>query len=251
MYPVKQPDERRARPTNRSSSRTSRRARRASCTCASPRARRSRRRPTCPGTSPRAPSRAVSGMMMSAVRSPEERRAPAAEVADRAAERAEHEARIREADDEPVVPAKRLEELAFLDHRARIGSLSATDYLSVQNGRRRRAGEPNTLQASLKQAGRARGRDVQSRRDARPPITITCECASEAGAYARTCDRSSWPLRGVRSGASRTGSCTRGGDRVPCDRRRETVALRTHSGNSSCTQIPGARTSTAPQSDAS
>ena len=47
---------------------------------------------------------------------PQERGAPAAEVADRVAERAEQEARIRQGDDEPVVPAKRLEELSFLDY---------------------------------------------------------------------------------------------------------------------------------------
>ena len=48
---------------------------------------------------------------------PDQRRSPAAHVEHRPAERAEHEARIREADDEPVVPAKRLQELAFLDDR--------------------------------------------------------------------------------------------------------------------------------------
>ncbi len=44
-------------------------------------------------------------------------RPPAAQVAHRVPERAKQEARIRERDHEPVVPAQRLQELPFLDHR--------------------------------------------------------------------------------------------------------------------------------------
>ena len=50
---------------------------------------------------------------------PQHRCAPATEIADREAERAEQEARIRERDHEAVVPAKRLEELLFLDYCCR------------------------------------------------------------------------------------------------------------------------------------
>ena len=90
----------------------------------------------------------MTGMMMSAVRSPDERGAPAAEVEHRPAERTQHEARIRETDDETVVPAKRLQELAFLDYRHAdpciTGNCLSHHYLplvheSVVNGR---AGEP-------------------------------------------------------------------------------------------------------------
>src|SRR5262249_44754829 len=46
---------------------------------------------------------------------PDQHRAPAPHVEHRVAERAQQEAGIREADHEPVVPAKRLQELTFLD----------------------------------------------------------------------------------------------------------------------------------------
>ena len=55
---------------------------------------------------------------------PEHHRPPPAENADRPTESAEQEARVGEGDDEPVVPTEGLEELALLDHRARIDSLS-------------------------------------------------------------------------------------------------------------------------------
>ena len=50
---------------------------------------------------------------------PQQRGAPAAEVADRVAQRPEQESRVRERDDEAVVPAKRLEKLPFLDYCCR------------------------------------------------------------------------------------------------------------------------------------
>ena len=46
---------------------------------------------------------------------PEHHRAPAAEVADRVAERPEQEAGVGERDHEPVVPAESLDEMSFLD----------------------------------------------------------------------------------------------------------------------------------------
>ena len=46
---------------------------------------------------------------------PEQHGAPAADVADGVAERPEQEARRRESDHEPVVPAELLEEMSFLD----------------------------------------------------------------------------------------------------------------------------------------
>ena len=49
--------------------------------------------------------------------SPDQRRAPATEVEHRPAERAEQEARIREANHEAVVPAQSLEEVSLLDCR--------------------------------------------------------------------------------------------------------------------------------------
>ena len=48
--------------------------------------------------------------------SPQERGAPAAEIPDRVPERAEQEPGVRQRDDEAVVPAKGLQELAFLDY---------------------------------------------------------------------------------------------------------------------------------------
>ena len=50
---------------------------------------------------------------------PEDRRAPAAEIGDGVRQREEQEARVRERDHEAVVPAKRLEELLFLDYCCR------------------------------------------------------------------------------------------------------------------------------------
>ena len=50
---------------------------------------------------------------------PQHRCAPATEIADGEAERAEQKARVRECDHEAVVPTKRLEELLFLDYCCR------------------------------------------------------------------------------------------------------------------------------------
>ena len=112
---------------------------------------------------------------MSGGDAPEQRRAPAAQVENRVAERSEQEARIRERDHEAVVPAQGLEELAFLDHclshalppclvgvnRAAPGAARAT----VTPGR--------TVSIAL----RSETRRAYNRSEMRkPPITIKCEC---------------------------------------------------------------------------
>ena len=116
---------------------------------------------------------------------PDERGTPAAEVEHGPAQRTQHEPRICETDDEPVVPAKRFQELAFLDDRHTDPCITGnclSHALPPSRARirrqRRRAGEPNTLQSEIQYTAPVEPAAAPYNRAemARPPITITCEC---------------------------------------------------------------------------
>ena len=122
---------------------------------------------------------------------PNERRAPAAQVGTEQPKRAQQETRIRQTDHKAVVPAKRLEEMPFLDLKQ-----PPLDPPSL-SGRRRAmsrgplAGEPNTFRTddSYLQETRHRqrwkwpGRWLRDNLGlcAEPPITLTCDCGTRRG----------------------------------------------------------------------
>ena len=131
---------------------------------------------------------------------PQERRAPAAEITDRVRQRAEQEARVRERDHEAVVPAKRLEELLFLDYCCRHNQppsgcrdRGAADAACARTYHGR-ADDSKGVQRNCHGRNGPRYGPRYDRGMRAPPITITCDC----GARPQVRVRRRWTCRDLR-----------------------------------------------------